>query len=84
MASRRWVGSAVGLYRLLLEHYPHTPVHAVDIAPGMIDTLRHLADAVAEARDAVAACRRAGVAVKMVTGDHPVTALAIARDLGLM
>ena len=36
-----------------------------------------------EARDAVAACLRAGIAVSMVTGDHPVTAFAIARDLGL-
>ena len=36
-----------------------------------------------EARDAVAACNRAGIGVSMVTGDHPVTALAIARDLGL-
>ena len=44
---------------------------------GFIDPLRP------EAREAVAACRRAGVSVRMVTGDHPVTALAIARDLGL-
>ena len=36
-----------------------------------------------EARGAIEACRRAGIAVSMVTGDHPVTALAIARDLGL-
>jgi Ca2+-transporting ATPase len=37
----------------------------------------------AEARAAIEACRRAGVAVSMVTGDHPVTAYAVARDLGL-
>ncbi len=37
----------------------------------------------ATARDAVASLRQAGVAVKIVTGDHPVTALAIARELGL-
>jgi len=36
-----------------------------------------------EARDAIRLCRRAGVAVKMVTGDHAVTAGAIARLLGL-
>ncbi|UCE61839.1 MAG: cation-transporting P-type ATPase, partial [Phycisphaerales bacterium] len=34
-------------------------------------------------REAVAACQDAGVSVAMITGDHPVTALAIARDLGL-
>jgi P-type Ca2+ transporter type 2C len=36
-----------------------------------------------EARDAIARCRRAGIAVKMITGDHPGTAAAIAHDLGL-
>ncbi len=44
---------------------------------GMIDPLRP------EVKGAVAACRRAGVGVTMVTGDHPATALAIARELGL-
>jgi len=36
-----------------------------------------------EAVAAVAECRRAGIDVKMITGDHVATALAIARDLGL-
>ncbi|MDI2129532.1 cation-translocating P-type ATPase [Yinghuangia seranimata] len=36
-----------------------------------------------EARDAVALCRRAGIAVKMVTGDHADTAAAIARELAI-
>jgi magnesium-transporting ATPase (P-type) len=35
------------------------------------------------AAEAVAACRRAGVRVAMVTGDHPATAAAIAREIGL-
>lgn len=44
---------------------------------GMIDPLR------AGVREAVRSCREAGVQVAMVTGDHRITALAIARDLGL-
>ena len=44
---------------------------------GMIDPLRP------GVREAVRTCREAGVSVVMVTGDHRVTALAIARDLGL-
>ncbi|TCS61367.1 cation-transporting P-type ATPase [Varunaivibrio sulfuroxidans] len=36
-----------------------------------------------EAITAVAACRRAGIQVKMITGDHAVTARAIARQIGL-
>jgi magnesium-transporting ATPase (P-type) len=44
---------------------------------GMLDPLRP------GARDAIRACHEAGVRTCMITGDHPVTALAIARDLGL-
>ena len=36
-----------------------------------------------EARVAIAQCAQAGIEVKMITGDHQLTALAIARDLGL-
>ena len=36
-----------------------------------------------EAAAALAACARAGVSVSMITGDHPATALAVARSLGL-
>lgn len=34
-------------------------------------------------REAIERCNKAGVQVSMITGDHPVTALAISRDLGL-
>jgi magnesium-transporting ATPase (P-type) len=44
---------------------------------GMIDPLRP------GVRDAVRAAAEAGVGAIMITGDHPVTALAIARNLGL-
>jgi Ca2+-transporting ATPase len=37
-----------------------------------------------EARAAIAACRSAGVRVVMITGDHPVTAQAVAHELGLV
>ncbi|MHC1790136.1 HAD-IC family P-type ATPase [Solidesulfovibrio sp.] len=44
---------------------------------GMIDPPRP------EAVAAVAACRRAGIMVKMITGDHAATAAAIGADIGL-
>jgi P-type Ca2+ transporter type 2C len=44
---------------------------------GMIDPLRP------EAREAIDTCRKAGIGVAMVTGDHPVTALAVARAIDL-
>jgi P-type E1-E2 ATPase len=33
--------------------------------------------------DAVAKCRSAGIKVIMLTGDHPVTAKAIAKSVGI-
>ncbi|MFZ2956781.1 MAG: HAD-IC family P-type ATPase [Candidatus Ozemobacteraceae bacterium] len=36
-----------------------------------------------EVRESLAICQRAGIDVKMITGDHLATATAIARDLGI-
>lgn len=36
-----------------------------------------------EAREAVEKCRRAGITVLMITGDHPATSSTIARELGI-
>ncbi|MFD2262940.1 cation-translocating P-type ATPase [Lacibacterium aquatile] len=44
---------------------------------GLVDPIRP------GVREAIAACRSAGIRLIMITGDHPETATAIARDAGL-
>lgn len=45
---------------------------------GMIDPPRP------EAKEAIAVCENAGIRAVMITGDHPLTAQAVARELGLL
>ncbi|MBS0620899.1 MAG: HAD-IC family P-type ATPase [Verrucomicrobia bacterium] len=45
---------------------------------GMVDPPRK------EVYQAIQACHQAGIIVKMVTGDHPITATSIGKDLGIL
>ncbi|GAB2794838.1 HAD-IC family P-type ATPase [Rhabdobacter roseus] len=44
---------------------------------GLIDPIRP------EVKDAIAECHEAGIKIAMVTGDHPLTALAIAKEINI-
>jgi magnesium-transporting ATPase (P-type) len=57
-----------------LEHLPSLELLGL---AGCIDPLR------SDAQEAINTCHEAGIVVAMVTGDHPKTALAIAKELGI-
>ena len=59
------------------ELMPHTQDLTFVGLVGLLDPPRP------EARAAIALCQHAGIQVKMITGDHRITAAAIARELGL-
>lgn len=59
------------------ENFPLTSLRFVGLM-SMIDPPR------AAVPDAVAKCRSAGIKVIMVTGDHPITAKAIAKGVGII
>jgi magnesium-transporting ATPase (P-type) len=68
-------GAADDLTHPMVEHAPGGLTFLGVL--GMIDPPRP------EAVDAVASCQRAGIRVKMITGDHAVTAATIARMIGI-
>ncbi|MFM7274936.1 MAG: cation-translocating P-type ATPase, partial [Gammaproteobacteria bacterium] len=74
LASRRIPASAFDPAEDLQQWVSALDVHAL---VGIIDPPRP------EAKAAIATCREAGIAEKMITWDHRVTAAAIARELGL-
>ncbi len=59
------------------ENFPLTGLRFVGLM-SMIDPPR------AAVPDAVGKCRSAGIKVIMVTGDHPITAKAIAKSVGII
>ncbi|HET7504124.1 MAG TPA: cation-transporting P-type ATPase [Kofleriaceae bacterium] len=65
--------------RVLVEYAGGEPDRALELA-GLIAIADPVRPGVAEA---VAWCRAAGIRVVMLTGDHPATARAVAREIGL-
>ncbi len=78
--------------RVLAVAYRDVPLEEFDMCGDLIALVRDLTLAGIvglmdppreEARQAIALCHRAGIQVKMITGDHKLTAAAIATELGI-
>jgi sodium/potassium-transporting ATPase subunit alpha len=68
-------------YRDVLESEPAASSQELDL---VFLGLTAMSDPVRPAvKDAVGACHRAGIRVLMITGDYPITAAAIARQIGI-
>ncbi len=87
-ANKRMADQALRVLCAACRSYPDVPVsfeadaleqHLCYLGlSGMIDPIRP------EVRDAIAECREAGIRPIMITGDHRDTAVAIARQLGIL
>ncbi len=82
-AARKMSASALRVlaisYRKVSDPYQSGVEHEMTFVGlvGMIDPPRD------EVKASIETCRRAGISVVLITGDHPLTALAIARQLGI-
>ena len=80
-AARRMAGEALRVLAVAYKRDTSPEVAELEMTllglVGMIDPPR------SEAKAAVRECEEAGIRVVMITGDHPLTAQAVARELGL-
>jgi P-type Ca2+ transporter type 2C len=78
VARGRWLGA-----NLAADHLPAWPLSQHDFDFEFLGLVALADPPRPEVPAALAECRRAGVRVIMMTGDHPATARAIARQVGL-
>ena len=81
-SSSQMAGEALRVLALAYREFPNVwPEHCVEEELVFAGLVGLLDPARPEAREAVEKCYRAGIRPVMITGDHPDTALAIAREL---
>jgi Ca2+-transporting ATPase len=87
-AVERMASAGLRVLAVAVRHWPQLPegmtVDAVERELTLLGLVGLIDPPRAEVRQAVALCRSAGITPVMITGDHPQTAAAIARRLGIM
>lgn len=87
LLNRKWAADGIRVLFFAYRYFDEKPVLTPDIAEvelemqgavGMIDPPRR------EVIDAIRQCKNAGIRTVMITGDQPVTAKAIARELDII
>lgn len=87
-AAEKMAGLGLRVLAFAVRQWPAQPV---DLSPESVERdltiigLTGIGDPIRpEAAEAVATCRQAGIVTVMITGDHPMTARAIAAELGIL
>jgi len=62
---------------------PQTPINVHESGMSFLGLIGMMDPPRVEVFDALKTCERAGIRVIMITGDHPITAQAVARELGV-
>jgi len=85
-AARQMADSALRVLGLAYRRLSEVPSRKEDAETGMIFAgLAGMIDPPRpEAKEAIALCSKAGIKTVMITGDHKITAMAVARELGIL
>jgi P-type Ca2+ transporter type 2C len=85
-ASRQMADRALRVLGLSYRRMPSVPARKEDSETGMVFAgLAGMIDPPRpEAKEAIGLCHKAGIKCVMITGDHKITAMAVARELGLL
>jgi Ca2+-transporting ATPase len=76
--------AAAGLRVLAVARKTHATLEDAESGMTLVGLIAMMDPPRAEAREAVDTCVKAGIRPVMITGDHPLTASTIARELGML
>jgi Ca2+-transporting ATPase len=84
--ARQMAGQALRVLGMAYRRFPEVPACKEDSEAGMVFVgLAGMIDPPREeAKDAIRLCDKAGIKSVMITGDHKITAMAVARELGIV